>query len=83
VASTEAYFLGLRATLRNPRMLLQLLLRPLFSICWTSTLLKVSESGRGLPALDSERLDVLVMVAVDSHGNGSCMARKPETKHPP
>jgi hypothetical protein len=49
-------------------------------------LLKVSESGRGLPALVVERLDVVKFaeaVAGESHGKGSCMARKPETKHPP
>jgi hypothetical protein len=69
----------LRAILRS---LFQLLLRSLLS-SRTSAQLNVSESGRGLPVLMAELFDVLVLAVVDSHGSGSCMARKPETKHPP
>jgi hypothetical protein len=50
-----------------------------------SARLRVSESGRGLPVpVDVDELrEKVVAVGDDIHGSGSCIARKPETKHPP
>jgi hypothetical protein len=77
-----SHFFALLRTLRSLLMLRHFRFRPWPSSS-ASALLSVSESARGLPTLVVELLEAVLAVVGDSHGSGSCMARKPETKHPP
>lgn len=82
--SQPLHLFSLRPALRSLVILFQCRFRSRSSdSSWTSVWLRVSESGRGLPAVMIEPLEADPMVVGDVHGSGSCIARKPETKHPP
>jgi hypothetical protein len=81
--SDNLHLLDVDPTLPCLRLFLQIRAR-LFN-SWMSIWLRVSLSGLGLLVLVVEVLRLLDadFKGFDVHGSGCCMARNPETKHPP